>query len=1253
MTTIAERIRAEISAWELESAQTLMSEHAPELTEQEHDQLQEQLTERERLEERLQAAIRLVDEDPRSALHQLQALPKEVERHPDYRRSLMRAENVLGESLRKHVLERLARVEVLIERRSWRDARVEFDLIDTDYPAWAEDRDIASRVRLSEARLKARLVAEERLQALGHSIEDGNRSAATGLLADLKLSDVISSEELALYEDRLEKDRIRIEGRSSQQVFESEEANLRAAVRSLEGAQNWRSAFNVQIRLANRLRSEGHREEAAQEDRKANEFLERLRENIYSIIDERTQDAHIALDKGLIEQAKDLTQAAINAGKAPEPKPGEPEDLAGEYPPREDQGTAIAGLLGQIQEQEKARQEASKHMANVRDALRTRTKEDLRRAQATLELIRGLDEHFPGLERIAQEVDGSLDSVLQAETDSLRDQYESAARRGDADRMRELLGQIRELGQDYVDLGALRILLTQIEERLTQVQNAQARFLSAWEALQDDLACNQVGTVSELLAQWLELAFDKREPTGYQPHLSRFSEMCGQMAADRDEIRSALASPDYLDQHRDAAERLEQSLVGARASTAGLLARFWQSMAERYGAHGADIGYLRRAQRLAELTDDMRLKERVTADIQRSLSRTQEGKRIAAIEQRLRDALQFSDASIGQQIVDGIPLDDPLRQDPTVALLILDVQSRVARQSAEQEYRAAERALKDFDYAVALERVERSLEHASSLNAQMLHDDILLRQSWEARRFQILDQAFAVSTNTEALSASDRQQMAEAEDVVSRILSGDQEVSPALHTRATEFRNYYDQWKQGLAAQLDSAIGDCNDALDNMEFDTADQLIRVWEKRSLPYDLMTKVFELRSGYDQKKARTLRHQVRLQQAKERAAQGDFSAAIRMITLPTTAGIALTLTSRTHEMSTQYVDFQQKFGKLETELKKLKEKLSEILTPGQGDKIIETRLESLRELARDISSHLQTAVDIGLAEQQTTRLIYYNLSRIEAWLQSVLLAALNRPKTFEQYRDASATWNRLRQEGEALAADAPPDMTAALGLCQVWITDRDRNLKDLVEVNNELNDSAFLRISPFSPFAGSKERIGSIQNPTTTESEITADLRKKIEKRELEQIRNSLFIFIPLVLLMFAGWRGVVYPMVAPTATPTLTPTYTATATSTHTPTSTWTPTPTGTPTPTPTYTPTPTATATPTPITAQPRYTDTAIYQDPSVASSLVGTASPRDTVYVTWISHEADGALWYYIETAGGIKGWMKATSINFGARSQ
>ena len=68
MTAIAEHIRAEIGNWELEPAQVLLAEHAHELTQQEHAQLQEQLIQRERLEEQLQAANRLIDEDPHSCL---------------------------------------------------------------------------------------------------------------------------------------------------------------------------------------------------------------------------------------------------------------------------------------------------------------------------------------------------------------------------------------------------------------------------------------------------------------------------------------------------------------------------------------------------------------------------------------------------------------------------------------------------------------------------------------------------------------------------------------------------------------------------------------------------------------------------------------------------------------------------------------------------------------------------------------------------------------------------------------------------------------------------------------------------------------------------------------------------------------------------------------------------------------------------------------------------------------------------------
>lgn len=1174
---LTNRILRLINNWDLIEAREECIKVEAELSDMSRETLVALLSLHEELDDKLKTAVDLIESQPQEALDRLRNLPVTAQSHPEYAGAVQRAKKATDEAKRQEALRLCTEAKSLAgNARLWPDAETKIKELQNIFPSWAEDPGLQPIVSTVREQIEAGKVADAKLNALDRTLEDGDWTSAQELLNDLETSDYISAEELGPRRETLEKLYTRAMGRSTRQEFDTEVQNLRASLVSLEGAQNWRAAYNNLHRLVNLLRQEGREDEAAQESQRAESYLQALRDIVYKTINDRLADARVALGKGYLAKARGLVLAAARTGVPPEPRPGEPVDVAGEILPSPEQDKDMADLLNEIEERENARAKAEEFVEKALSSLGQRTLAGLYDARRNLQLVRGLDPRFPGLDALEKDVSAKIHATVQAQVKALGSHLTRVAERGDIEAAQKVLAGLRSLGPEAGDLVEYERTIKRAEQRRQRVEQQRSAFHALFEHTQDVLDCAQAQKLSAALQAWGQVAFDSSGPASAQARLERFLAECEAWAASRQALLIALQSRTGLEAQVKAADCLAESSVGNRPAIADLLARFWQAMAEEHGAHGADVEYLRRAQRFAKRAGNELLQSQLATEIEHALSRTQEGRRIASIEQRLRDYLEGGDLQAGLELIKTLPADDPARSDPAVSMLISETGGIAARKQAVDLINMARQDYQQGELTSALHALNKSLQKITTLEAQKLQMEISQKLAWEKGKSAILDEALKVDVTDpdRTLAGIERQALAECKAVADEVVR--HKPSPKLARKASQVAAAYDQWRANIEARVNQLKEEIADRVDHLEFDEAEHSIQQVERLGVPENLVTELVELRRKVHGARRRSERVEDRIQQAKKQAALGEFNKAIRMLNL-TASEIPGELRSQCTEWQAHWSENLQVYTKLQNDLPTLRKDFQEHLSPS-----VDSPKNPLDEVLQRIADGIQNAKAIKLSEDEQYRQSYEFLQENGDWLQDILQTTNDSSIQSTDLENRRGCLEELSKQGVKFRKQLPRGLTAlgvSLGQREAWLRERQRVLDRLLETKQAISVARPFR-NPFrSPFLNEREGLEQSLNLIDAERQARSKLVDALNKIERQQTYSTLLLC--LVPILFVGLLAFFAPLIKneitstpasaaivvtatpkPTGTPTLTPiVVTATPGPTDTPTLTSTPTPT--------------------------------------------------------------------------------------------
>lgn len=1178
MTTSSEttsHILELISTWRLEEARQEYAKSEAELADADRITISALLSEREKLAGDFQAATQLIPNQPQEALNRLQKLPRTIESHPEHASGLKRAEGAALEARRQEALRLCAEAQDLADARRWQDAEIRLAQAESAFSNWASDPDLATKMQLASSQVQRAQLAEARLLALDRALQDSDWTQAGILLRSLEDLGNVPDDQLRPKREELEKLRTRAGGKSATREYDTKIENLQAVKRSLEKSQNWRARYNNAVSLVQEYRAANLEAEAPLASADADLYMQNLVRSVRETIDERLQSAQAALKNGQLPKARGLVEAAERAGNAPEPRPGEPVDRAGPIALEPAENQKIAQLLQEIEEKEKAREDAK---IKVQDALRLlgqHTLDGLKEARANLALARNLDASYPGLGELEQSLRDEISRLIGDSRQVLYRQMQQALElRGDVEAARKTLVDMVALGLEASDLSSYQTLIDRVEARRQVADQERAAFQALFAHVQDTLDCIQAAQLKDRLEKWRQQAFDLSGPDMAQRLLDAFLAECPQLSADRLDVHNAVQIGRDLVKQVPAAERLASSRVGNRPVVAELLAGFWQAMAQYHGEHDADINYLRKAQRFAERTGDEQLQSQIAGQIAQALSRTAEGKRLANIITRLDECLQ-SDLQGGLDLIASLAATDPARSDPTISALISDINRRVARQRAKALFTQAQQSYTGGDLQGAHKTLEGSLREAVTLEAQVLQLEIGHKLDWEKRKESVLDAALSVgvTASSRSLSLAERYALGAGKAAAEEIRQ--QQASIELDSKAGLALSAYSQWQTSVETSVTQLEQEITDRIDQLEFTEAENAIKQVEQSGVPDGLIPKLIGLRQKTQEARRQAERVRNRITEAKSLAAWGKFNEAMRMVN----RGSPFTkLNEECRTLTERWTKDVNDYAHLMNNLPALPQDVERALSPvTEPQEVTEEGVEkdsppkTLSALLRDLAEHVGIAQQLELDLAEPHRQAYESMQKIALWLQQVMQLADEGSVAQTELEQRHSQWDAYAADGLRLSQTLPTKvvaLTVSLGQRLAWLKERQRALDVFLDTVKAIPKAGRFRKSLRSPLSEQRKVLDQVKNLTRAEERSREVLGKALKEAENRQIWASIVVLIAPILLLACARVSVPIINVVVRPVPTNTPVVvTATPLPTRPPTIT----------PTPTVTPTPTAT----------------------------------------------------------------------------
>jgi hypothetical protein len=1164
-----ERITQLVSSWQLEQARDELQEAAEDLSDSALSELEDLLRDRERLEEEFGEASNLISENPEQALAILRGLPSRAQNHPGYSKTLRRAEEAYQENQREQAIDVYSEIAKDIENRLYdvaenklQEARLTLDL--------DEAPEILARFAELEQEIDEKQYAEEKLLRLDQALEDEDWTSANSLFNSV--SGIISDQELAPRKKDLEKLRIRASGESTRRKYDSEIENLRAALESVVNVKNWRAAYNNLSRLVEKLQQQGEAAEAKRQSEKLTDYYERLEQRVQRIIDDRLDEADIALQKGLIPQAKMLLQAAIHAGDAPEPAQGQPLDRAGDIMPDEERGKEIARLQSEIEQYENARREADRFM-EAATALRKRTLSDLYNVRENLRRVRGIDANYPGLQILEDAVERQITTKIEAQVQLLSGRFERAINEGDSKAARDVVEEISSLDVPPNKIQDFQDKITEVEERRQNISCLKNKFYHLFEQAQDEVDCEVLQPLPDILEKWEEVAYEPHGVNAARAKLRRFEKQCEELSKLHQALTHAIQSPGDVDTHIDEAVKLAGSLIGNRPAIAKLLVKFWQAMAGRHGSHGADLEYIRKAQKFTALTEDEKLQSRLATQAEQILSATQAGKHLANVDQRLRTHLE-SDLAGGLIFIQELQdQNDPALSDPAISQYISQIRNKAAQEEAEALTRKARQLYEEGNLEEALSQINQAIDKKPLLSARTLFVDISQQLSSEKRQLKILENALQLDvTSDDLLSSQQSQDLIEAKAIAEEI-EETQQVSPKLMRKARNVLELYNQWENYLSFRIEELEHEIEDRIDNLEFKEAYEAIQEVGKAGVSNEDALQLIRLRYQVSNAERLSKRIKTRIKKAERLASKGRFNEAMRLVAVEASE-TPQSLQNTCKEYQDKWTDDVNIFTELENDLPEIRNEVRNLLLVNHGEII---SMENLSEVSARVGEKFQQAVNLGLEKKTRVRRSYHFLQESLIWLRKVLETAQKVDINKSRLEERRITYTRLIQEewqSLGFGTDKIPSgmegITIAAQERKAWVKKRIDVLDTFIKAVQKSKDVGSFRFSILSPFREVKKELNGPdqdQLMIPSEAQMKDTLLDEVKEQEKRQVWNTGVLSV-LPILAASILANALRPKPEPIAVPTSTPEPTQTPVVVTT-TPTITPTPTDTPTPTPT------------------------------------------------------------------------------------
>jgi hypothetical protein len=1167
-----ERITQLVSSWQLEQARDELREAAEDLSDLALNDLEDLLRNRERLEDELEEASNLISDNPEQALAVLRGLPSLAQNHPSYSKTLRRAEEAYQEKQREQAIDSFSEIVKDIENRLYDDAenklqeaRLTLDL--------EEAPEILARFAELEQEIDEKQYAEEKLLRLDQALEDEDWTSANSLFNSL--SGIISDQELASRKKELEKLRIRASGESTRRKYDSEIENLRAALESVVNVKNWRAAYNNLSRLVEKLQQQGETAEAKRQSEKLTDYYERLEQKVQRTIGDRLDEADNKLEEGLIDQAKALLHAAIQTGDAPEPAEGQPLDRAGNIMPDEEQGKEIARLQGEIRQYENARREADQFMKAASTALRKRTLSDLYNARENLRRVRGIDPNYPGLQILENAVEKQITTKIEAQVQIFRGRFDRAINEGDSKTARDVVEEISSLDVPPDEIQDFQDKIAEVEERCQNISRLKSKFYHLFEQTQDEVDCEALQPLPDILEKWEEVAYEPHGVNVARAKLRRFEKQCEELSKLHQTLTHAIQSPGDVDTHIDEAVKLAGSLIGNRPAIAKLLVKFWQAMAERHGSHGADLEYIRKAQKFAALTEDEKLKSRLATQAEKILSATQAGKHLANVDQRLRTHLE-SDLAGGLIFIQELQdQNDSALSDPAISQYISQIRNKAAQEEAEALTRRARQLYEEGNLEEALSQINQAIDKKPLLSARTLFVDIAQQLSFEKRQLKIFEHVLQLEVTSDDLPSSQQSQDLIEAKATAEEIEETQQVSPKLMRKAKSVIELYNQWENYLSLRIKELEHEIEDRIDNLEFKEAYEAIQEVGKAGISNEDALQLIRLRHRVSNAERLGKRINTRLEKAERIASKGRFNEAMRLVAVEASE-TPQSLQNICKEYQDKWKDDVNVFTELGNDLPVISNKVRILLLVNQGET---TSMENISEVSARVGEKFQQAVNLDLEKKNRVRRSYHFLQESLTWLRKVLETAQKVDINESRIEERKKRYTSLIQEWQSLGfgTDKIPagmeGITVAAQERKAWVENRIDVLDTFIKAVQESKGVGSFRFSILSPFREVKKELNRPdldQLMIPSEAQMKDTLLDEVKEQEKRQIWNTaLLLTLPILVITLS--INALRPKPDPIPVP-LVPTDTPKPTQTPiivTTTPTITPTPTDTPTPTPT------------------------------------------------------------------------------------
>lgn len=1172
-----------ITDWKLRDAHSALSEIGDLLTDNERILIERLLDEREAVLDKIAAIEDAIGRDPVYAVEQINLLPQIAQNHPEYDELVQKAKTASYEFRHNWALELLGSIKQAIEARQWNHAGDLIAEIKDRFHEWANDP-IYGTLQVLEQKVETEKEIDDKLPVLDLALDNGDWSEAQVLLNELE-SLGVETVDLKPRQEKLQDLITRASGYSTREQYEDEIANLRAAITSLEGAKNWRAAYNNASKLAGLLQKANRSEDATEQSRRANEYLENLRAYVYATIDDRMGDAREALDRGQLEKARTLVDQAARTGDAPAPRPGQPVDVAGDIKPKSEQDKALVELLSDIEEKEEKRKLAKEHVDAAKGYLQEGTTiEGYRNALFEAEQARNIDESYPGLDNLIHQISETRKQFLSNEQYRLTALLQRRAERGDLEGVDECVDELRSLGLDTRQYDEKR---NEIDLRLRQAEQLSTQFKMQFDEIQDSLNCEQLSDLEEVLDEWEQKVYSQTEIQQPRFQLDRFRQHCLELNRAFEAIRSGLKNRAMLAECQDQATFLATSMVAPRPAIARQLIAYWQAMAQEFENRGANVEYLRNAQEIALRTGDQDLIEEVQLVLDQALQKTKEGRYLSSLEAQLRNSLrQDGDLQRAFSLIEDLSKDDIAFSDPVISQLIFEIKRAVKRQRADRIISDAKQLRQEGSFEEAIRQLDNALQLQYSLEAKSLQDEIKQEFQRQCEQLGSLERVLAIDVSQLPLTKEDTDILVQGYTTAQGILSR-QQPQPTLRQKCQDVITHYQNWVQKYQQEISKLRSEATNVKLSLEFQPVLEKLEQFDRSVLPPQLIEEIAGIERDLQTQKEMVQRVRKQFKIAEVFAARGEFLGAMRKIDRRDT-NLPDGLVLERDELTEKWEGSVDILGRLEGKLPSLVLELDELL----NDVTENIDKAKLARVSKEIHQFSEDAKKIDLAEEQPIRKQYDVMRQLISWLS--MLLGLTQQRKLAIGRTPSEWQTTLEgQESEyrSLHSDGMKyDLT--VGHLAQLVTARDVRLawvNTRLDVCNSFIQSVgiLIQAGTFPSIVGGqltkrRRELTELGNLTTGESQDKTTLLGALSSKANTQRINLAFLLLGIVVTLFAGYyifNRIQQPgednapsVVVVTNTP-LPPTQTpfiVVVTATPTP---------PTPSPTPTITPTPLPTAT--------------------------------------------------------------------------